>query len=261
MQRLAIIFLLLVLPVSFTGISYGTTKKNTQKVRKYAKRPLKLYYDTSNIHAKSFDANAIKHFKANKEFDYTDYSDAGDPSILKRIFIWIWQHLFGWMHNVHPDGTFMGFILVLLKYLIIALFIAALIFFIIKAFGLDPIQLFRGSSKKIDIPYTESVEDINTINFDEEIEKAIAQKDYRIAVRLLYLRSLKQLSDMQLIHWQIDKTNSAYVNELADPSQKQTFSLITRQFEYVWYGNFMIDKQAFVNIALLFQDFKQQLPS
>jgi hypothetical protein len=35
--------------------------------------------------------------------------------------------------------------------------------------------------------------------------------------------------------------------------------LLTRQFEYIWYGDFFIDGQAFQNINGLFQDFKQML--
>jgi hypothetical protein len=63
-----------------------------------------------------------------------------------------------------------------------------------------------------------------------------------------------------LIQWQIDKTNSAYIYELKDVNQQKAFRLLTRQFEYVWYGNFAIDKDAFGSISNLFQDFKKQLP-
>ena len=243
---------MLLVPV--TGISYAASKHNPPQVHKPAKAPLKLYTDSSKITVRSFDANAIKHFKADKDFNYTDHPGAGETSVWERLWEWLWQHLFGWIGRTKYGGK-------VIEYTLLAAGIIFIIYVVSKSLGIDPIQVLMGGSRKIEVPYTESVEDINSINFDEEIEKAIAQKDYRIAVRLLYLRSLKQLSDMQLIHWQIDKTNSAYVNELTDPSQKQIFSLITRQFEYVWYGNFMIDKQAFINIALLFQDFKQKLPS
>ena len=240
--------------VPLTGTSFAANKHNPTTLKKLPKAPLKVYKDTSNITLRNFDANAINHFKADKEFNYTDHPGAGETSIWERLWEWLWQHLFGWIGRTKYGGT-------VIEYNLLGGGIIFIIYVVFKSLGIDPIQILTGGSRKIHIPYTESVEDINAINFDEEIEKAIAQKDYRIAVRLLYLRSLKQLSDMQLIHWQIDKTNSAYVNELTDPSQKQIFSLITRQFEYVWYGNFMIDKQAFINIALLFQDFKQKLPS
>jgi len=97
------------------------------------------------------------------------------------------------------------------------------------------------------------------MNFDAEIEKAISRHDFRLAVRLLYLKCLKQLSDKELIRWQIDKTNAAYIYELTDPVQKQTFGLLTRQFEFIWYGDFPIDKDTFSKINALFQNFKNHL--
>ena len=118
--------------------------------------------------------------------------------------------------------------------------------------------MIRGGARKVEVPYSESLENIHEINFDEEIEKAVALHNYRLAVRLLYLKCLKQLSDRNLIQWKIDKTNSAYIYELSDPNQRQTFSRLTRQFEFVWYGNFAIDQQAFGNINQMFQDFKKQ---
>lgn len=121
------------------------------------------------------------------------------------------------------------------------------------------LNIFRKDAKQVPIPYSESLENIHEISFDQEIEKAMAQHNYKLAVRLLYLRSLKQLSDAGLIHWQTDKTNSAYLNEIADSAQRQSFSILTIQFEYVWYGDFPVDGRSFQNIYTLFQDFKKML--
>lgn len=259
-QKLLVVLLALTLSVAVAGKSPVIKTHGPVKMHAIKKAPLTLYKDTSSIQVRHFNQHAINRFKKDPEFNYTDRAGAGEPSFLERIWTWIIYVLFGWMRNAHFNGTWLGVFLTLLKYLIYVAAIAFVVFIIIKAFGIDPINLLRGNAKKINIPYSESVEDINAINFDEELEKALAQNNYRLAVRLLYLHALKHLSDLQLIHWQIDKTNTAYINELTDPSQKQVFSLITRQFEYVWYGNFSIDKDAFVNISRLFQDFKQQLP-
>lgn len=260
LRRLLVVVLALTLSVVVAGKGAGVKKNPPVAAQAIKKTPLHLYKDTSGIQVKHFDQNALNYFKKDPAFNYHDNEGAGEPSFFQKLLTWLEDILFGWMRTARFNGTWLGFFLTLLKYLIYAGLLALLVFVIIKALGIDAINLLRGNSKRIDIPYSEAVEDINAIDFDDELEKAIAQNNYRLAVRLLYLRSLKQLSDLQLIHWQIDKTNSAYVNELTDPSQKQVFSLITRQFEYVWYGNFSIDKQAFINISGLFQDFKQQLP-
>jgi hypothetical protein len=125
--------------------------------------------------------------------------------------------------------------------------------------GINILGIFRRKSATAPIPYSEFFEDINEINFDTEIEKAIAKHNYRFAVRLLYLRCLKKLSDGGLIEWQIDKTNSTYINELTDQRQREAFGILTRQFEYIWYGEFGIDGQVYKNIDSSFQDFNKQV--
>lgn len=261
MLRKPIFVLMLLLFVTITGnVSAITKNKHSKAVHHAHSVPLPLYHDTSTVQVKHFDANAINHFKKDPQFNYTDYAGAGETSFLERLWRWIIEHLFGWTRHAKLGGGFNSSFLWVIKYLFYGILIAFVVFVVIKSFGLDLIRLFRRRSKKIPEPYAELIEDIHAIDFDDELEKAITQGNYRLAVRLLYLHCLKQLSDLQLIDWQIDKTNSAYVNELANPSQKQVFSVITRQFEYVWYGNFSVDKQAFVSISNIFREFKQQLP-
>ncbi len=108
------------------------------------------------------------------------------------------------------------------------------------------LNIFRRKSLSANLPYSESLENIHEIDFDAEIEKAVSQHNYRLAVRMLYLKCLKQLSDATLIKWQPEKTNSAYINELNDVVKRTAFKLLTRQFEYVWYGEFAIDGSTFI---------------
>jgi hypothetical protein len=216
------------------------------------KLPAKISIDTSKIAVKKFDANAIKKYKADKDFNYTGEA-VGQPSFWERFWNWLWDKILGLFGRIPYGGP-------IFKYLLLGVAIALLTYIIFKSLGIDAMQLLRGDARKIDLAYSESLENIHEMNFDAEIEKAISQHNFRLAVRLLYLKCLKQLSDKDLIQWQIDKTNAAYVYELADPIQQQTFRLLTRQFEYVWYGNFFIDKDTFGNINLLFQNFKNHLP-
>ena len=227
-------------------MAYADVKKPIVK-----KIPAQERIDTSKIQVKKFDTASLNKFRVDKHFNYNEAQD--DTSLWTRFWAWVWNKLFGWINLTGIGGT-------ILEYVLIAAAVGLLIYVISKSLDIDPVKLWRGEARKVDMPYSESLENIHEIDFDSEIEKAIAQNNYRLAVRMLYLKCLKQLSDTQLIQWQLDKTNSAYINELTDPGQQQTFKLITRQFEYVWYGNFGIDKQAFSNIDALFQDFKKQLP-
>jgi len=246
MHRFIATFFAFIITLLFLNIARANVKKAAVK-----KVPAQERIDSSKIQVKKFDAGAVNKFRTDKHFNYNEAQD--DTSLWTRFWAWVWNKLFGWIKYTRYGGT-------VLEYVLIAAAVGLLIYVISKSLGIDPVKLWRGEARKVDVPYSESLENIHEINFDDEIEKAITQNNYRLAVRLLYLKCLKQLSDMQLIQWQIDKTNTAYIHELTDPGQQQTFKLITRQFEYVWYGNFGIDKQAFSNIDALFQDFKKQLP-
>ena len=78
-------------------------------------------------------------------------------------------------------------------------------------------------------------------------------------MRLLYLKCLKHLSDSGLIEWEIDKTNSTYIDEIKNQQQQASFRRLTLQFEYVWYGEFTIDRQVYNAIDSSFRDFNKQV--
>lgn len=216
------------------------------------KKPAVVHMDSSKVTVRRFNENALDKYRSDSDYQYNDKSIGNELSFWDRFWNWFWRNLFGSL-SVNPGlGVF-------LKYFFLILAIGALIFFVMKLLGMDMGNLLLGKSRKTPLAYTESAENIHEINFDEEIEKAISNHNYRLAVRLLYLRSLKQLSDNGLIQWQPEKTNSAYVYELNNPSVRQSFVSLTRQFEYVWYGGFNIDGTAFGNINQLFQNFKKQL--
>jgi hypothetical protein len=133
---------------------------------------------------------------------------------------------------------------------------AVVIFAVVKLVGMDIRLILTGKPREIPLPYSETVEHIDQISFEEEIEDALGRKDYRLAVRLQYLKTLKMLSDAGRIKWALDKTNAEYVNEVRDLELKEQFKHLTRQFEYVWYGSFPIDAAGFSKISENFSNFK-----
>lgn len=209
--------------------------------------PARIKLDTTKFVVKHFDAKALDNYRHDKDFNYTGEA-VGEPTFWDIFWNWLWGKIYALFDGIPYAGSFF-------KYLLLGLSITLLIYIIFKSLGIDAIQLLKGNSRLVDIPFSESLENIHEINFDAEIDKAVSQNNFRLAVRLLYLKCLKQLSDRGLINWQINKTNSNYVFELEDSNQRETFSLLTNRFEYVWYGEFFIDKNAFADINLLFQNF------
>lgn len=107
----------------------------------------------------------------------------------------------------------------------------------------------------------EKTEDPRTMRFDELLEKAIREKRFRYAVRLLYLRSLRQLSEAGRIQWKQDKTNYDYLRELDDQALRGVFGDLTYIFEYIWYGEFPIDQSHFETARSSFSRLDHQLKS
>ena len=96
-------------------------------------------------------------------------------------------------------------------------------------------SLFMHSGKKADsLDYDVTEDTIYGIDFPSEIEKAISRRDFREALRLMYLQTLKWLSDNHQIEWQSFKTPTQYTKEWRNAD----FQKITRIFVRVRYGGF-----------------------
>nr|MDQ3048623.1 DUF4129 domain-containing protein [Bacteroidota bacterium] len=116
-------------------------------------------------------------------------------------------------------------------------------------------SLFYGKSAKVAIDFKEFEEDIHAISFDKLIAEAIAKKDFRKAVRLHFLKLLKDLTDKDLIKWQIDKTNNDYSMELANSQYHSQFRELALLYEYVWYGDFHLNEDSFSSTVSKFKKF------
>lgn len=101
-------------------------------------------------------------------------------------------------------------------------------------------ELFMRSGKDT-LPYAVAEDTIYGIDFEDGMAKALSGGDYREAVRLLYLQTLKLLSDRKRIDWQLYKTPTQYINEVRLPAFRQ----LTNHFLRVRYGNFEATEELF----------------
>ena len=107
-------------------------------------------------------------------------------------------------------------------------------------------ELFMRSPKNA-LPYTVGEDTIYCVDFPGGIAGALSRQDYREAVRLLYLQTLKQLSDAERIDWQLYKTPTQYLNEVRLPAFRQ----LTNHFLRVRYGNFEATEELFRTMQAL----------
>ena len=107
-------------------------------------------------------------------------------------------------------------------------------------------ELFMRSGKRT-LPYAVEEDTIYGVDFPEGINEALSQRNYREAVRLLYLQTLKRLSDEKRIDWQPYKTPTQYINEVRMP----VFRQLTNHFLRVRYGNFEATEELFNSMKSL----------
>lgn len=112
--------------------------------------------------------------------------------------------------------------------------------------------LFMVSSKSA-LPYTVEEDTIYGVDFPGGIADALSRQDYREAVRLLYLQTLKQLSDAERIDWQLYKTPTQYLYEVRLPAFRQ----LTNHFLRVRYGNFEATEALFHTMQSLQEEIKK----
>ena len=146
----------------------------------------------------------------------------------------------------------------LLWFLVVGGFISILIWFLL----FSNVQLFRRPPPVINHIIADeelTTENIFDINYDESIKSAIAVRDYRLAIRLLYLQTLKEMTVRNLIRYKQDRTNNDYLLQLFQTTYYTDFFRLTRHFEYAWYGKFPVSSEAFATIQKEFASFKQTI--
>lgn len=141
-------------------------------------------------------------------------------------------------------------------YIAIVLFAGLLIWYLLA----NNFILFR--KKKQGLAEDTSVEehqDLFSLDYAYQIQKALEQKNYRLAIRLQYLELLKKLTDRELIHFLPDKTNFDYLMQLRGSAYYDDFFAVTRSYEYSWYGLFDITEGMYQKINSVFQNLKQRI--
>jgi Domain of unknown function (DUF4129) len=123
------------------------------------------------------------------------------------------------------------------------------------------IGLFRRKNKEIQNAGEEELitEDIFAINYQKEIDKAEDSGNYRLAIRLLFLRLLKEMAEKNIIRYKQDRTNLDYLMELYPTAYYNNFFRITRNYEYSWYGQFDVSEEGYRTIRNDFNQFNLQL--
>lgn len=96
-------------------------------------------------------------------------------------------------------------------------------------------------------------------DLDRLLKKALNEGAHRMAVRYLYLKTLRMLEGRQLIRMHIQTTDEEYARQLDHLPQGGSFRWLMNAYERVWYGKFPLSDPQFSRLLQYFQDFHTSL--
>lgn len=190
---------------------------------------------------RGFDQEKLEEFNSSSRFDYDrDIEPYSNPvlKILGTIFSWM-----SWLFN-----SFLG-------YFLLGLLACLLIYIIVK----NSSAIFSRHADAENDAVVEFTEDhIESIDYDKLLNLALAEKDYRLAIRYTFLKSLKLLQQAELIQWHKEKTNHQYLVELPE-AYRSEFRKIISYFEYTWYGQIETSEALYDKVASKTEAFHEHL--
>jgi hypothetical protein len=197
--------------------------------------------------ARSVPDSVIDSWKKDKDFAYANnpyYWKEDEPAKSGPSPFWRWV--------VKALGS-EGF-----KYFIYFLLGSILLYAIIRVIAENNLRMFyRPPGKK------KAGQDDETSPLEEDLEGqlqlALDAGDHRMAVRYLYLKTLRLLSDRELIRYHIQATNREYVGQLSGSGFGDAFRFLTGAYDRVWYGEFALGDGQFNRLHQYFQDFYKSI--
>lgn len=209
--------------------------------------------DTVTLTVRKFDKIHIEDYKSNSKFDYSNQLIPPKESYFEKILNWFGRIFKKFLEMVvgtkNLDKVFI-IIIRILPYAIGLLFLYLLLKFFMNRNLIDFISTAK--NRKIN-PQTEEEELIRNTDLSSLLEQAIADKNYRVAIRYNYLLVLKKLDEANIIFWEQQKTNEDFINEISLAQLKEVFSEITRLYDFVWYGEFGLTHEEFLQASSDFE--------
>lgn len=167
----------------------------------------KVSVDSSKIVPKQFSENLSEKYSGSS-FDY-DTVQGEAENFLERALMWFFNkigEIFG--IQLSPEAFYV------LKIMIYVLLIVFAIYIVVKLIVGDPASSFFGRSSKTVAPLNIQETHIENVDLNSLIKNALKEENYRLAIRYMYLKTLKHLSLNNFINWHFEKTNRDYYLEI-----------------------------------------------
>ena len=235
-RRVSFVFGLLWLIATGSPVSLGqSTPTKKSVIVRDDRAPIRVRYPKTDH---------LRDFQTDRDYQYgRDTPPPENP--IARFFSWLFGKIGQFLRSKAYENVW--------QYVILATVAGLAIYLLAKAEVLG--FLFPKKAQQTGMDYENLTENIQEINFEAAIDEAVTLRNFRLAVRLLYLQTLRQLNNAGHIMYKSDKTNRQYVQELANTALQPDFEKLTRRFEFVWYGDFPVDEAQFTTIRDEFRQF------
>ena len=215
-------------------------KLKANQVRLESQDTIRMFRDTLVPEALDWKESDLESFKADDKYDYRELPN--ESNWFTRVRAWISNQLyrfFSWLFGGEKAGEYLALFFKSLPYIAVALLIYLIARFFLKVnkggFG------FEGKNKNL-VNLSEEERIMEEEDIDALITEALANQDYRLALRYQFILCLKLLREGEWIDWQPQKTNHEYIQEVKDGELKSLMSRVVRIYDYAWYGDFPIDQ-------------------
>lgn len=201
---------------------------------------LGVQYDNAPLTVKQITDKDLQPYREDSSFDY-------EEALVERTWWddftdWIGNQLLRFFEWLFGGENAVGYLAAFLK-IIPYILLAILIFILIKFFlNVNANTLRQARKEDAYVSLSEEEHIIKNEDIQALIRRVLADKNYRLAIRYYYLFTLQLMTDKNLIDWQLQKTNDDYIKELGSTDLQKPFQVITRLYDYIWYGNFDLDE-------------------
>lgn len=137
-------------------------------------------------------------------------------------------------------------------YTIIGVIVIVIVIIILRSVNFSNIHLRRKKKHADD-------NDITTIEFESELQRALRDCNYKEAIRIVYLDVLNEFDEKQIVHWAKDKTPYEYIYELRDAKLKPLFTQLTNIFLEARFDNVVVDVNMYEGASVCKNDIMQLL--
>lgn len=201
------------------------------------------YYDSDRVYERKVDTAALKAYAEDKDFQYNRALIEG-PNLFEQFIAWALQKLF---------GNYSGEDVTLVNHILLGILV-------VVALGLLIYYLSKISRSRLIASNGKDIHQVQFLDFEgssDDLEKhwleAENAKNYPLALRYLFIKTLYFLKERNTIEWKKEKTNSDYLNELKERWQMGPFRELSRLFAYTQYGGYGIQEEEYLSAKALYE--------